>query len=166
MTPSSPASRARKARGKCSVCGTEQALRTDGMLHAHPSAVPGEMHCKGGASPPVAPSLAEFLAARLDETEAAAKLAAQITDWTDFCLGLKCDDLDGGASADIAVPHIALHDPARVLREVAAGRKLLEAWALAETRMDAGYADGLRLAVEIRASVYQDHPEFGKAWLA
>jgi hypothetical protein len=59
---------------------------------------------------------------------------------------------------------------ARVLREVAAGRKLLEAWSLAEGDTEsegaAGYADGLRRAVEIRACGWSDHPEFGKAWLA
>ena len=55
-----------------------------------------------------------------------------------------------------------VQNPARVLREVEADRKLLEAWSLAEGDTESesagGYADGLRRAVEIRALAYSDHP--------
>jgi hypothetical protein len=55
-TSASPVTR-RKARGQCPVCGTEQALRVDGMLHAHhgtaPNADNGFGYCKGGTRAPV-----------------------------------------------------------------------------------------------------------------
>lgn len=59
--------------------------------------------------------LIAFVAARLDEDEAAARAAVNfsygVPDW--------CDDGDPDGV------HIARHDPARVLREVEASRKLL-----------------------------------------
>ncbi|WP_018658471.1 DUF6221 family protein [Actinomadura flavalba] len=59
--------------------------------------------------------LIEFVLARLDEDEAAARAAVDfdhgVTDWT-----------DDGDPTDV---HIARHDPAQVLRSVSATRRLL-----------------------------------------
>jgi hypothetical protein len=60
--------------------------------------------------------------------------------------------------------HFARHDPARVLREVAAKRAILAAWQDNESeRGEAlsytdGLADGLWLAVQYVAAVYSGHP--------
>lgn len=68
-------------------------------------------------------------------------------------------------------PHIARHDPARVLREVAAKRAIIESYTgcrallgtLGSPRSE-GYVDGLGKAIEALASVYADHPDFDPAW--
>ena len=155
---------------------------------------------------PPKPDPAAFLAARLDEDEAAAK-AAPGEHWKAFTE----DDIAGASvyddqwlllyperydhdkplsakpgatgpqyiqrSRDALAAHIARHDPARVLREVAADRKLLaEHHILAEYEARAhlagvgepeyayGFADGVALAVRIRAERFADHPDYDPAW--
>jgi hypothetical protein len=65
--------------------------------------------------------------------------------------------------------HIARHDPARVLREVAAGRRLLaeyEVWddPSLEPGQGIGIRLGLLLALQIRATAYENHPDYDPAW--
>jgi hypothetical protein len=82
--------------------------------------------------------LAVFVAARLDETERSAKAAQlrhpgpwDIADNTDSPLPGAVtlydaqDDSVGVIRGSYAADHIARHDPARVLREVAAKRRIL-----------------------------------------
>ena len=61
------------------------------------------------------------------------------------------------------------HDPARVLHEVEAGRKLLAAYrkAVAEAEFPdwrGGYASGLEDAIKIRAEVHDSHPDWDEKW--
>lgn len=66
---------------------------------------------------------------------------------------------------------IARHDPARVLRDVAAKRRLLEeyreaqAYYTANRSAPAGEVQGLWTAVQLLAQPYSDHPGFQPEWL-
>ncbi|NUP52336.1 MAG: hypothetical protein HOW97_34195 [Catenulispora sp.] len=73
--------------------------------------------------------------------------------------------------AAVTSVHVARHDPARVLREVEAGRKLVNAYAeVADNDVDMpyeygyGWANGLGLAVRLLASVYAAHPDYRPEW--
>ena len=130
-------------------------------------------------------TLEEFLAARLSDDEATAKRAASVAG-PDWQYGLFLPD-DGPATtmllsdqdvplADMLhrddeeiAPFLIAHDPARVLHEVEAGRKLLAAYrkAVAEAEFpnfEGGYATGLQDAVKIRAEVYDSHPDYDPKW--
>jgi hypothetical protein len=83
--------------------------------------------------------LVAFLRARLDEDEAAAAAAQQETTgcWTaretDWGGGSVVEDGGGAlilptAANDVHYPHVARHDPARVLAEVEAKRKIVDAY--------------------------------------
>ncbi|MFD6280727.1 DUF6221 family protein [Streptomyces sp. NPDC060209] len=114
--------------------------------------------------------LAAFLHARLDEQKAAA-LAAGGTgaDWQALGTGVYSTPLDedappdvttgpevGGSDEDAArAEHVALHDPARTLKEVEAKRQLI-----VFLRPDEVYGRSLRLL----AAVYSDHPEYRPEW--
>jgi hypothetical protein len=63
---------------------------------------------------------------------------------------------DGGWLSD-RVEHIARHDPARVLADVEAKRRIVE-WD-AEQPVDRG-------VLNILASVYADHPDYREEWRA
>ena len=58
----------------------------------------------------------------------------------------------------------------RALRDVEADRSLLAEWQKAETdpavddQWNAGFAAGLRLAVQIRATRHSDHPDYRPEW--
>lgn len=70
--------------------------------------------------------------------------------------------VDGEAVA----AHIARHDPARVLREVAAKRALLNVYEIAEQTHDIlgdGYV-ALDQAVRALAAVYADHSQYDTEW--
>ena len=126
--------------------------------------------------------LIAFLNARLDEGEAAAKAATpgpwvvgrtsgEDGEWNygshvaamgeekrmllDMCTGYTRSKHVGTAE------HIALHDPGRALRDVAADRQLLREYDVAY-RTTA--QEGLRLAVRIRAAVHSDHPGYRPEW--
>lgn len=88
--------------------------------------------------------LIAFLNARLDEDEAEAKAAANALN-----RHIECDP-DNAA-------HIARHDPARVLREVAAKRAIVERYAKAPDW--AGGED-----VRLLAAVWSDHPDYRQEW--
>jgi hypothetical protein len=68
------------------------------------------------------------------------------------------------ASAEVA-HHIARHDPARVLAEVAAKRALLDEYQHVATRADdPRYEAALRNAVMLLAEVHQAHEDWRPAW--
>jgi hypothetical protein len=110
--------------------------------------------------------LPEFLAACLDEDEAAAKAAErEMATWG----GLR----PSYAKLGFAVGDLAeTFNPARVLREVAAKRAILAEYASvahndtgeAEPEYAYGWAEGLGLAVRALAAVYSDHPGYDPAW--
>lgn len=151
--------------------------------------------------------LIAFLSARLDEDEAAARAATpgpwthdplkQWHDGDDFVTLTKphefvgyggpspfrgCIATTGNPSQKEAVRnavHIARHDPARVLREVAFARWLIKEANVLETyraelseqapdsiRLEAATAaaDHAMLTVRARAAVYADHPDFKETW--
>ncbi|WP_098010476.1 DUF6221 family protein [Streptomyces sp. sk226] len=69
--------------------------------------------------------------------------------------------------------HIARHDPARVLREVEAKRRLLTDYEENAADLDAqhapdmdcvGRADGLETALQHLATAYADRPDYRDAW--
>jgi hypothetical protein len=67
--------------------------------------------------------------------------------------------------------HAARHDPARVLRKVEAGRKLLAEYERISASLAAypGPANAaaymaMQTAIKIEAGVYADHPDFKEAW--
>ena len=73
--------------------------------------------------------------------------------------------------------HIAVHDPARVLREIDAKRRIVQALESAEVavrntepgkephELMTGAVNSLRAAVRMLAAVYADRPGFREEWL-
>lgn len=145
--------------------------------------------------------IAQFLAARLDEDEAAAEAASHYVlrekwhavEWYDgefVASGRRTAhvDIHGLAGAPITsrgalrredAEHIARHDPARVLAEVAAKRRVLARhYGSTSTPLRAicegcayNYADidpryHLDECPELRdlAAIYADHPDFDPSW--
>lgn len=143
--------------------------------------------------------LIAFLNARLDEDEALARQAAQVAglDWTfktevpegcdyptDYITspdGALLLDTMGGIEGD--APHVARHDPARVLREVAFKRHILEShyprrpWApdapdgLLICAGEEADGDTWQMAtrwpcpdVRALAAVWSDHPDYDPEW--
>jgi hypothetical protein len=132
------------------------------------------------------PTLVEFLTARLDEDEAVAQAATNFPWRYHSGLGVQAWRNDGLVSKPTPYrvaaqvqswdgPHIARHDPARVLADVKAKRAIVEdyrelrrqASAMAEGPMGETarnmYA-GLKLALGHLASVYSDHPDYDATW--
>lgn len=122
-------------------------------------------------------TLADFIRARLDEDEAAARGAhrdsldddgqAHAT-WTEASTAVMWGDVTGvdGLEPDYLAAHIARHDPARVLAEVAAKRELVEALVDIET-VEAERPDqvaSLRWAVRLLALPFVDHPDYDERW--
>lgn len=130
--------------------------------------------------------LAAFYAARLDEDEATAKDAGEESGpvWrrgTEDDMGIVVTDdvgeivvYDEGRPGEDEAEHIARHDPARVLREVEAGRELIllykEAWAAIGRGpvpiMAAAVVrrDTLHRVLVAAVAVYGDHPDYEPAW--
>lgn len=146
--------------------------------------VPGERH----APAVVSTDLAAFVAARLDEDEAAARAVKPLGHVFDMG-GTRLDEkfshgrvrfasedgrsrIEGDAAA---ASHFGRHDPARVLREVAAGRAILaqiapwmdscedEHWYSRGVGAQPPY-EGSLLLLKIMAAVYDDHPDYDPAW--
>jgi len=111
--------------------------------------------------------LVAWLRARLDEDEAVAR-AATPGKWS---MG-RLDEHEIGDAWMLKLDdkrHIARHDPARVLREVAAKRAIVDAYE--HLMRTAGIEPsahfrmlGLEQAVEHLASVYADHAEYREEW--
>lgn len=125
--------------------------------------------------------LVQFYRARLDEDASVALLGGEdVETWSvDGSGGIttvseyprvaaRCDALDWETQ-----DHIARHDPARVLADVAAKRAIVDAFVEyrdelagapgAEMR-DVGRMEGLEEAVRHLAAVYADHPDYDQEW--
>lgn len=101
--------------------------------------------------------VAAFMAARLDEAEAAAKAAWGIEwSWRDLAGPFR----ERPSIAHTA--HIARHDPATVLRSIAADRRLLAE--LDRCQGDPGWDSAIMLAVRCRAMAWNAHPEYKTGW--
>jgi hypothetical protein len=121
-------------------------------------------------------TLTEFLTARLDEDEAMAKAADE--DWAPSAALPRDTHLVYGlehAGFGLAYQGFALvHDPARVLREVAAKRAILMRYADCLTRTeDAAYPNGVAMD-QVReyddfvlpnlAAIWSDHHDYRPEW--
>lgn len=93
--------------------------------------------------------LIAFITARLAEDEAAAKLARP--DYFTF-------EVLGIFSALGDMRHVIRHDPARVLRELAAKRAILS------EHIVGGWHPVPCLTLRALASVYSDHPDYRAEW--
>jgi hypothetical protein len=125
--------------------------------------------------------LIAFLSARLDEDEAAAKLAAREGGtWTQddperhpgsiSSLGGQVV-YDEGSPDEYQAPHIARHDPARVLREVEAMRAILaEAGRIAQSASmypnqgNAAALIAMQTVLKILATGNSGHPDYRPEW--
>jgi len=114
-----------------------------------------------------------FLAARLDEDEGTAK-AAELRfpgPWdravapdsplpSAVSLYDSRDESFGVIRGSYAADHIARHDPARVLREVAFKRAILGQYATA-----AGWSsDNWPLSLRLLAAIWSDHSDYDREW--
>jgi len=117
-------------------------------------------------------NLVEFLRARLDEDEQAAR-AATAGPWyvDDIDQELRTADVyaaDGRVTSAYTEPccsvedatHIARHDPARVLAEVDAKRRILERHSSCDDTSFGEPCEDLRLL----ALPYSDHPDYRQEW--
>jgi len=123
--------------------------------------------------------LAAFITARLDEDEAMAKLAAREGGtWTQDDPERRPGAIssaggqvvyDEGAPDEYQAAHIARHDPARVLREVAAKRAMVADHGPSEVAPDAcrrckgGMAFPCR-TIRHLAAAWSDHPDYRAGW--
>ena len=118
--------------------------------------------------------LVEFLTARLDEDERAAR-AARPGPWSvDGSSVIATHPTDEVVDYTESADHIARHDPARVLREVGAKRSLIQRYKQPEESPDLPRSfnkltAGVERAVldEVFRSLalpYADHPDYDEAW--
>ena len=113
--------------------------------------------------------LAAFLAARLDEDEAAAKAACEANWYLEDRKQVSGygDEFTMATLTSGDAAHIARHDPARVLREVEAKREILrECEAVQRLNASTGrepsrFRDWL---LRHLAAVYRDHPDYSPVW--
>jgi hypothetical protein len=134
--------------------------------------------------------LVQFLHDRLDEDESIAREAAhyEAGHWTtkDGYPVSVADELpeaadtfervvvfDEGSPSEEQAAHIARHDPARVLAEVAAKKRILDLYdaAHSDAVRDAigidsqdGTISAITAALQYLATVYADHPDYNEAW--
>lgn len=111
-------------------------------------------------------TLTGFLLARLDEDEAAARQAYRIAEWREKSEHARIYWARRLVRLDASGPHIARHDPARVLAEVGAKRRIVE---LHEgehncTTYIAAEDNNPCKTLEILAVVYDDHPDYRDEW--
>lgn len=124
----------------------------------------------------MADDLVAFLRARYDEDEQVAT-AATPGPWVaggigDF--GWSVSGPSGGVEADDSeagradAEHIARHDPARALAEVAAKRRVLDAWPDSFGQWSADQADAARAmktaVLLLLALPYAGHPDYREEW--
>ncbi|MEU3203554.1 DUF6221 family protein [Streptomyces cyaneofuscatus] len=121
--------------------------------------------------------LVQFLRDRLDEDEQAIEAPETWTEFEESTRGTRRVDVDHSFERVTACTrawrgvHIARHDPARVLREVDATRRLVHEYAqVADNDIDEpyeyayGWANGLGRAVRLLALPYADHPDYRDDW--
>lgn len=103
-------------------------------------------------------TLVEFLTARYNETETIAEDAIRNGEGT-------LDWADDGDPTDI---HIARHDPAAVLADVASKRAILERMLLSMSDPNPDRLVQARVicmpVLELLARPYRDHPDFDPTW--
>lgn len=125
---------------------------------------------------------AAFLRERLDEDEAVAKLAARKGGtWTQDHPGLGSAIssaggpvvYDEGSPDEYQAAHIARHDPARALRDVAVWRKLLLEYHSAPldavyggTERETGFRLALSAALKAKIATYDSNPVTGEPFPA
>ena len=130
--------------------------------------------------------LMEFLRARLDEDERAARECAGAP-WSTPIPGQIHVDAKAIADNKLALgqlgyvatvlheqdrQHITRHDPARVLREVEAKRRIIERYeeysqfdqGTSRDRLFSSLREAYLDACRIHAAVYADHPDYRKEW--
>ncbi|MFG2001624.1 DUF6221 family protein [Spirillospora sp. NPDC048911] len=111
--------------------------------------------------------LVEFFKARRDEDQWIAEGAAQ-----DAGSAWESAKTFGPHGSDPIDDHIARHDPARVLADVQADRRLIAEYERAvefynrpeNQRHSAGEVTGLYTAIKIRAERFADHPDYRDEW--
>lgn len=113
--------------------------------------------------------IVEFLNARLDEDEKAAKAAGGDSGDLSIFEVDNLTDWDGTNLPDAEAAHIARHDPARVLREVVAKRQAIveaqEANELVSERFRLPIDQGVSgYMLRLIAVSYADHPDYQEAW--
>ena len=118
--------------------------------------------------------LTEFLLARIAEDEVVARLAQSVIagtdgDWQDVTQPLTlAKTLAGELWAQkygYAYEHIARHDPARVLAECEAKRRIVEAHRKqVEDDDPRAWIVASQIALRSLAAVYADHPDYDEAW--
>lgn len=127
--------------------------------------------------------IAAFIRARLDEWEALAR-DARGPHWLASPSGVLSPQ-PGAANLQIVpahtimqgdAAHIVTHDPASVLRQVAALRAVVDEYVARDEDVDLmlGHGDplrqrewsGLRVAVRYIAAIWADHPDYDSAWEA
>jgi hypothetical protein len=125
--------------------------------------------------------IAAFYAARLDEEEAAAKAMVAafegVADWVirenggEFDFTVTAGQLATEAVADMwredAAAWIARHDPARALRKVRAGRKLILRYRVAMGVREEDFDPTVTALVgQMRdeVTVWDDHPDYQELW--
>jgi hypothetical protein len=130
-------------------------------------------------------TLIEFLEARLREDQEAAEAAQDLMEssWQMLPEGPDEENYSGefrifngltiaGHVEEAKARHIVLHQPAHVLREVAAKRALIELYESSERSAegvcrddsDVYYALAMEEAVRIMATSYSDHKDFRPEW--
>lgn len=130
-------------------------------------------------------TLTDFLLARIAEDAGIAESVApapwRTVDTGDDVVVISQDFGEEVASTDsVNVEHIARHDPARVLAECEAKRQIVEALIDAEDAVatynnddpnnppaywqEWGNRHALRLAAELLALPYADHPDYREEW--
>jgi hypothetical protein len=122
-------------------------------------------------------TLVEFLEARLFEDEQKAWAAAEDqAEWRLHWVGggyRQVNDPDGrvivvpigGSPSAEQAAHIAWHDPARILREVAAKRALMQEAAAVDRLLEIGAHERGHSPILIAlAAVYSDHPDYLDQW--
>lgn len=110
--------------------------------------------------------LLAFYAARLDEDQSVAIVALLVpAEWYEIAQqAVACTDT---IEIGFAYQHIVRRDPARALREVEAGRRLIKRYVSVTgylDRQDEGYAEACLDAFRDAASVWSDHPDYDPAW--
>jgi len=125
-------------------------------------------------------TIVEFLRARLDEDEAAAKAASpgpwHVGEDGDEVMAVDEVKVTAGFALSnrqllATTVHIARHDPARVLREVESKRAIVDAAVIAwnescnpTDEFWSGVEPMMRGVLRRLASVYADHPDYDPAW--
>ncbi|MGC0365029.1 hypothetical protein ABH922_003013 [Rhodococcus sp. 27YEA15] len=127
--------------------------------------------------------IVEFLEARIAEDEAVARDAAKHHGQDGWHVNavpheglIVWDSTDVPGHSTPTTVHLARHDPARILREVAAKRAILAQAREAEeyyahmrgnglpAAKAGGHVDALTVTLTHLASTYADHPDYDESW--